>query len=445
MKIAITMYDINNPGGIINHTEELARGFQAMGHTVDLLQLCWKDKVKEQKKKDRTGFSAGAFNIPVAQGHGWIFPASKRIPYKGKYLREQAQKRLNAYDLVIWTIPVPTQQAANEKNMDWLDLYKLSAPQILVIHDGNMLKAYPHITVAIEQAKGSAFVGLACVHPCAYHGAAGLAVPRAMILNPQPPAPQTILPWAQRARGFLSCQTFKGWKRVHELIEAIAYLPDPVTAVSTRLVAGGGIEHNYLTSVDKCKPQYHHQAGSKWPGRKFWDVALENGMNFLGYISNQERDRILGETTCLIDPSWSKSYAKVGDHFNRVVVDAIRMGAVPLARPLGISTNLAGEGEVFKAGEAYVAIPQDATPQQYADKIREACEMPDYVARAYQEAGQELFKHFDRNKIASQFLDLATGFDTGYYGKLETGGNWPNHSPDVQAASDKVMKEFFGG
>ena len=39
MKVAICLYDINDLGGIINHTEWLAQGLKELGARVDLLQL----------------------------------------------------------------------------------------------------------------------------------------------------------------------------------------------------------------------------------------------------------------------------------------------------------------------------------------------------------------------------------------------------------------------
>ena len=47
MKIAIVLYDINQIGGIINHTEVLAKGFKELGHSVDLKMI---SVVKKKKR-----------------------------------------------------------------------------------------------------------------------------------------------------------------------------------------------------------------------------------------------------------------------------------------------------------------------------------------------------------------------------------------------------------
>ena len=39
MKILITMYNINSPGGIINHNENLIAGLQNIGHEVNFVEL----------------------------------------------------------------------------------------------------------------------------------------------------------------------------------------------------------------------------------------------------------------------------------------------------------------------------------------------------------------------------------------------------------------------
>ena len=50
MKIGIVLYDINQIGGIINHTEVLAKGFKELGHSVDLKMIsCLKNKKKLMK------------------------------------------------------------------------------------------------------------------------------------------------------------------------------------------------------------------------------------------------------------------------------------------------------------------------------------------------------------------------------------------------------------
>ena len=68
MKILVTMYGINSPGGIINHNENLISGFKLQGHHVDFVELVWRDSVKEKTTKDKTGYEHRGSGIPVHQG-----------------------------------------------------------------------------------------------------------------------------------------------------------------------------------------------------------------------------------------------------------------------------------------------------------------------------------------------------------------------------------------
>ena len=433
MKIAIAFHPINSMGGIINHTEHLAAGLKELGHEVELLEMVWSNTVRRRSWKRERDTDQSVFGCRVCQYGGWELTTENRIKYKGEH-RHNARKRLNSYDLVIWTVSAPSTGKINDGNEDWMDLYRLDCPQIAIVHDGNVQHLGAHLLKVTELAKK---LYVAAVHPCAYHGCAGVPAPRALILNPQPPRETDTLPWAKRTAGFLSCQTFKRWKRVDDLVRAIPYMPKKMV----KLIAGGGIEHNYLTSVDKCRPEYFFPANHpQFPGARIWDTALEHGMEFSEYIANEQRDKHLQKLRCLVDPSWSNSYAKIGDHFNRVVVDAIRVGAIPIAHPLGISTNKDGIGEVFKPWVHYVPLPVEGTDEEYAARVAEACTSLDpEKAEEIRKAGAELFENFDRVKVASQFIELMQGKPTGWYGKLEVGE--PNDK--MREKCTKLMEKRF--
>ena len=85
MKILITLYDINNPGGIVNHIENLISGFIELGHEVNFVQLLWKDKVKGRTTKFPERFTKNQLGMLYHQKAGWIFPSDKRFAYKGQY------------------------------------------------------------------------------------------------------------------------------------------------------------------------------------------------------------------------------------------------------------------------------------------------------------------------------------------------------------------------
>ena len=439
MKILVTMYGINSPGGIINHNENLIAGFKLQGHHVDFVELVWRESVKEKTTKNTSGYENRASGIPVHQGKGWLFPKNSRFPYKGDWNVKRWKEYVAEYDLIVWQIPVPTKQRDNEGNTDWLALYDLPdrIKQVAVIHDGNMEKSYPWINQIAHHLNG-----LACVHPCAYHGAAALDVPRALILNPQDITTVDDKPsWESREKGFISMQTFKGWKHVDDLVRAVPHLPKELQ----KRMAGGGIEHNYMTSKDKCKenyfvsPERDPDIGHEHHGKKIWDVALEHGMEWFGYLSEQSVREHLRQVKCMIDPSWSIAYSKIGDHFNRVIVDGIIEGVIPIARNYGVATNPEGEGEVFKPYENYMMVPHDASPLDFAAVIEETINMHPEIVREMQENNKKLLQHFERERVALQYLSLANGSPTGFYNKLERGVV----SEKVKFKTEEVMSNFF--
>lgn len=439
MKILVTMYGINSPGGIINHNENLISGFKMQGHHVDFIELVWRTDIKGKTTKNNEGYEMRASEIPVHQGKGWLFSKKNRFPYKGDWNLRRWKQYVAEYDLIVWQIPVPTKQRDNEGNTDWLQLYDLPdrIKQIAVIHDGNMEKSYPWISQISHH-----LTGLACVHPCAYHGAAVLDVPRALIFNPQDLKGVDDKPsWESRKDGFISMQTFKGWKHVDDLVRAIPHLP----STTEKLMAGGGIEHNYMTSRDKCKENYFVNP-EKDPdisdlhyGERIWDVALEHGMKWFGYLSEAHIREKLRTVKCVIDPSWSVAYAKVGDHFNRVVVDGIIEGVIPIARNYGVATNYEGVGEVFKPYENYVMVPHDASPKEFASIIKDVIYMDKSLVEDIQQNNRLLLNHFEKERVGLQFLALANGNPTGFYGKLETGVV----SEKVRNKTEEIMSNFF--
>jgi hypothetical protein len=223
------------------------------------------------------------------------------------------------------------------------------------------------------------------------------------------------------------------------------------------IVAGDGIERAYLTSPDKCRPEYHctkendSYATEDMIGKKIWDNAMATGnMAYIGFITEAKRDTILNRSKFLIDTSWTTTY---GEHFNRVIVDAMRVGVVPIARNLGVSDHDHGTGTLFKVDRNYLMIPFDATPKQFGDHINKYLNIDREKYEEIVQNNYEALKLFDRKKIAQQYIDLAFGKDAGYYEKNEIGslakdpkaistGNklWENHFEVVNVA---VLDEFF--
>lgn len=411
MRICIALHQVMDLGGIINHTEQLIGGLQDLGHTVHLKELVYADNAHSQRREGP--FRVGPSGIPHHQGKGWNFERRQRLPYKTTAGLQAARQILNEYDLVIWTVPVPSKNAQNKGNFKWPALYDLDKPkQIAFIHDGNAVQGYPHLMYIEERLDG-----IACVHHAALGCSGHLTRPRALVLNPQLNPIREKHTFEEKLPGFFNMQTFKAWKHVHELIEAIAYMPKK-DVIELREVVGKGIEYQYMTSEDKCKPQYFHENGAK-----FWDAALENGMTHHDYMDVGEVNEWLMKSRVLVDPSWSKKYSKYGGHYNRVVVDGLIRGAIPVAHRLGMGEDL------FKPGEHYVDLSRARDAVDYADIVHDASRNPTLWDNI-NEACEPLLRMFERGRVAQKVIDLAFGdldeckihrgeWDLGIYNKAD--------------------------
>ena len=187
------------------------------------------------------------------------------------------------------------------------------------------------------------------------------------------------------------------------------------------IVAGDGIERAYMASKDKCKPEYYctvdsdPQATEDRVGKPIWQNALNSGMKYIGFVSEERRDEIIRESKFLLDPSWSRTY---GEHFNRVVIDAMIQGTVPIARNLGVSDNEKGEG-LLKPGVNYLMVPWNAKPKEFGDLINKFLGMSETEYSKIVQNNFKFIEQFDRKNIASQYIGLATGVLTSETGKYD--------------------------
>ena len=426
----MTLYQIQDYGGIINHLENLTHGFRRNGDEVDVVMLCPKLKITNVKSKrtdwqvnpDGTGYQ---FN----QARGWT--GLPKVPYLNAAAREAFRTRCEEYDGVLWHIPVPTLNKENKGVSEWVELYNPRAKNFAIIHDGNFPKLYPHLNHIKD-----CFKGLICVHESAYNSAATIDLKRILIVNPFDLRawrrnPEGFAPLGFNARnGFTSVQIFKAWKRVDELIRAIPLM----NSTQQKRIGGAGIEYRYMTSEDKCKPKYYNEHGTK-----IWDEALKRGMLYLGTIPTSSVYAHLMQSKLQIDPSWSHKYAAYGAHFNRTTVEAMICGAVPMATDLGMI-----DSKIFKPDINYVQIPHDTTPNYYA-ALLDHCLSEDYKVQweTIRQNNLELIPRFDLQTVAGayryviQWLDFADRTTAQY--SAEKG----QLSDEVREASKKNLK-FFG-
>ena len=440
MRIALVLYPIQDLGGIINHVENLAFGLRELGHEVHFHILCWQDSFRNNySDRDllKRGWTNGAFCV-VHQQKGWnAVPWKHKLAYRGEENLKRTRETLSKYDLVIWEVPVPSKSKSNLGNSDWLYLYSACQKSIAILHDGNLF-SIPWIFGVRKY-----FAGVACVHECSYNLGKKLGVPRSLILNPQDLSGiEEMHNYSDRDPGFLSLQVFKSWKHVDDLLRAIPYMNNELR----KIVAGGGIEQRYMVSRDKTKDKYFCRTKDdpdlpisvENSEVRIWDRARMYGMEYLGFISPFRRDIVLSGVRTLIDSSWSLKYNKHGSHFNRVIVDAIKMGAIPVAINLGMSNNQKGEGQIFKPFENYIMIPYDSSPKEYGKIIDYANSLTRDEADSIISNNYDLMYNFDRRKIAEDFINLSKGKGCGFFNKRSQG----KPSDELKKASNEGIKFF---
>lgn len=425
MKILSVVHDFNNFGGIISHCEQLIAGFKDLGHQADFVYLRSTRSGGTIAPTDDPGFDIGeGTGLQVHQGKGW----------RGEYLSfindndiATFVQKANEYDIVIWQSIFGFKNQESEKKTNWLKMIQdVNAKQVVIVHDGNLRKNYPWIHRVRDK-----IAGLACVHPSAYNQAAAMEIPRRLIVNPQKISSMPEVSFDDRKDVVFSLQTFKRWKRVDDLVAAVPYINGKV------VIAGDGIERAYMASKDKCKPEYYctkdrdPNAADALIGKPIWANAENAGMKYIGFVSEAKRDEILGKVKFLLDPSWSKTY---GEHFNRVVVDAMKQGVVPIARNLGISDNESGVG-FFKPNENYLMIPWNATPKEFGELINTWFNMSESDYNLIVQNNWKLIQQFDRKLIAQQYIDLATGVASTETGKYDS---------KLDSTIDSVWCDHFG-
>lgn len=394
MKILIAIYWIQDYGGMINHTEQLAAGLKELGHTVDFKMLVPQKELRPRTVEyvEKELYAIGGTGYPYHQKRGW--KGVPKVPCLDTYQRNKFVEDCGTYDFVIWQTPVPTQTKPFKGFSEWTEMYDNGTKNIAVIHDGNMPLLYPHLLLVEHK-----FCAAICVHESAYESANILSIPRKLVVNPFEVIEKELNGFDDR-NGFAAIQIFKGWKRVDSLIRAIPHMSN----FEHKIVGGAGIEYRYMTSIDKCKDKYFNEHGER-----IWDAALNSDMEYKGVMLNEKVLELMGNVKLQIDPSFSAKYAKHGAHFNRTTIEAMLNGAVPVATDLGMYNS-----NVFHKDVNYIEIPFKSTPKEFADIVDNALHDRDKW-EFIQRNNQTLTANFDRKRVGQFYVDLATNRDNCIY------------------------------
>lgn len=440
MKIALLIHDLNNLGGIITYVERLAKGIKELGHECDILKLVYNDKATESRTRNPQ-YQPGETDLLVHPIFGWSFPKKNRVPYKGEAIKSAIEK-LSSYDILIWETPSPSMPINKEKryNLDWFNLFQNSARQIITIHDGNLLTLYPHLAGALYFFSDKSKISVTAPHPRGFNSAVHLGLPQTLVMIPQYPAYETIT-FPSKKKGFATCQIFKAWKHVDEPVTAISYMkPVEESSCKERIMSGIGLHYYYMTSPDKCKYFHPKESREDLVGRRIWDTALENGMEYRGVLGFQERDQMLKDTLLFLDPSWVND--QLGNHLNGAVPESIRLGCVPVGKPRTFRFDESDMESLYQPNRNYLEIPQNASPAEYAEALESFSNIglgqwEEIVGNNY----LLLHEWFDYRMVAQQLIDQATkGVANSGAMKYLEGQMSP--SQELKNASNKMISTF---
>jgi glycosyltransferase involved in cell wall biosynthesis len=401
MKFLMTMFRIQDYGGIINHAEHLALGLRKLGHEVDFMILVPRTRIIEKiaPPKDISHYRLKGTGYRFHQARGWF--GVPRIAYLDSDTRLKFREKCASYEAVLWHIPVPTLSAENESINEWLELYDNGTKNIAIIHDGNLPRLYPHLAIVQEK-----FWAAACVHESAFNSTKCIGIPRKLIVNPfEISGLNKFRNDFKNRSGFVAVQVFKGWKRMDTLIRAIPFMKND----QAKIIGGAGIDYRYMVSKTKCKPKFFEPDGSR-----IWDNAVAAGMKYKGTLPNEAVFDFLAKARIQIDPSWSRKYSSYGAHFNRTTVEAIIAGAIPLATDLGMFGS-----KIFKKDKNYIEVPFQAHPAEFAAIVDKALTDENQWARI-KENNLKLVQQFDLTRVAQQYVDLVKDKSNLPTGKVDS-------------------------
>ena len=472
MKILIADFEIAKYGGIIEHVTAKVKALKALGHEVDLAQLCPSSTTQKFYDKKVAEFQSGAFQEKLkrnSQGGGYEFdeasgywknnyygfflPPSNRIGVFEPDALERWHKLIEGVDLIMWNF-MPTKSSAwerKDKKFDfWWKFFDLPTDQVrqmFIVHD-----AYFDVRASNVTALKDKIMFLECAHIAAYQCCKNIGIPRTLLLNPRFLEDGEKMPvkmMNKRETDFFAAHIFKSMKHVDDLIRAVPHLNAlPMDTCSVK-IAGSGIEQAYMTSLNKCKEPYKVNAKKdpdidpRYYGQKIWDVAEEYGMEYLGQISGEQVRENLLNAKFAVDPSWADHYANYcRTHINGFIIEAMLCGCYPILRDY---RGLVKNGEevydpLFESIRAII-IPWDATPKQFAKALREARKMsPAKYLKDTKYNFDLVHELFNAKTNMKEVLRIVKGGDKFVEKELECGKD----SDNVKRISSEIMEDFYG-
>lgn len=410
MRILLTLFEIQDYGGIVGDIEYLAKGFREHGHECDLVLLRCNDRDPYLRKPEGpAGSYPSIFGGTVNTLHGWY--GIEVLGY-GSARRISALHRLmESYDLVIHEIPNPKP----DEEGWWRQIYAAQVPQIIAAHDAHYRDMYPHIAEIADK-----IVAITCTNHAGYVALEHFPAPRAFIGAAHELQPWVnMIPWGQRPNSAVCAHVWKAWKKMDRVVRA-----GPLLDRTILVMGGDGIEGRYMRSKDKCKPRY----------KGIWDTFISSPHCFYaGLMTNEQLFAVYQASRVMVDMSFSDKFYRLGNHFNRSILEAANCGAISICTIENMRENNP-QVPLFVDGITHIGVPEDATPGELAETIDWAVNdvLPQRAEEMVWNVRIILADHFDYRVTSLQYLELAKGKPAGIYPVLETGKN-PNAGKGLAA------------
>ena len=400
MKILLTLFDIQDFGGIMDDVEFLGRGFREAGHECDLIYLRNNARMPSTRRfqKAQGGDQPSIYGGTVNALRGW--DNVQVYGYGSDRNIELLHRKFRRYDLIIHEIPNPKPDPEGW----WRKIYHSDVNQIIAAHDAHFRDMYPHISELAPYV-----TAITCTNHAGYVGLEHCPIPRAFI-----GAAHELQEWQEhppiehRSKDAVCAHVWKAWKH-NDIVVAAGPLMK-----RTRLdMAGDGIEGRYMRSETKVKPKY---AG-------LWDAFMgAPNCHYHGLLDRENLYELYQHSKVMIDLSYSKKFAALGNHFNRSILEAANNGCISICTTENMHENNP-QVVLFKDNVTHIPVNQGLAPHELAevtDWATNDMHHDDHMDMVW-ECRKVLENHFDYRKTCLQYLELAKGKPAGIYPVLETG------------------------
>lgn len=437
MKIAMVMFELSSEfGGILNWMIHLAKGLEETGHEPTIFYIR-PTKSPEFRIRDIGGKSAlhdSGYGLQIrvhasgSRGRLAAAPEICRSCYEDN--AEEVRDELAEYDgvIVVWPPSYRDNHSGFHTTAKWKTVLKHGKPQVVIAHDAHWARVYPWIIGIKDHI--DCLVG---VHPAAYDSIKNWPGKIVNIFNAFDIRDSEKDYSKKRMDWVCNTAFFKKWKHNEDGIRASCYL-DPVHIFYT----GTGIEISNMQAdfEDEAhirkNAKYYWKKGDpsvkeEWIGEKIWSVAETVGnFHYLGLVTNEKVRDIQaicgGLTEFAYHPKW-------GEHWNRALIEGMIRHCIPFARQTGA---LSREGGVFSKDNV-VLIPEDASPKKIAHIIKDAMK-DNTLYKQLVKRNLGLLHHFDRRRIALQYVRLLKGKDPHAYQGPEMG--------EADEVTEKFLSKF---